>query len=30
MIVRHLKLDGINGSLVTLNGGKEAANEEIV
>ena len=30
MIVRHLKLDGINGSLVTLNGVKEAANEEIV
>ena len=30
MIVRHLKLDGINGSIVTLNGVKEAANEEIV
>ena len=30
MIVRHLKLDGINGSLVTLNGVKEAANEELV
>lgn len=30
MIVRHLKLDGINGSLVTLNGVKEASNEEIV
>lgn len=30
MIVRHLKLDGINGSLVTLNGVKEATNEEIV
>lgn len=30
MILKHLKLDSINGSLATLKGVKDAANEEIV
>lgn len=30
MIIKHLKLDGVNGSLATLTGVKNAAAEEIV
>ena len=30
MLVRHLKLSGVNGSLATLSGVEKAANEEIV
>lgn len=30
MLVRHLKLSGVNGSLATLSGVENAANEEIV
>lgn len=30
MVLKHLKLDSVNGSLATLNGVTDAANEEIV
>ena len=30
MVLKHLKLDSVNGSLATLNGVADAANEEIV
>lgn len=30
MVLKHLKLDSVNGSLATLNGITDAANEEIV